>query len=73
MKAEEYLERQDAILGWKVRVVSYRLGDRFVCSVYNLDPEGRLTHSEGAVRDEAESSALEKARWFVEHSAYRTR
>ena len=73
MKAEEYVERQDELLGWEIKVASYRLSDRFVCVVYNVDPGGRLTDSEGATREEAELNALEKARWFVERSGYRTK
>ena len=73
MKAEEFLERQDEVLGWKIKIQSYRLNNTFFCAVYNVDPGGRLTRAEGATRDEAESKALEKARWYVERSGYRTR
>jgi len=71
MKAEEHIERQDELLGLKVTIVSYRLGDKFVCAVYSVDPGHRLTRTEGVTRNEAESSALEKARWYVERSGYR--
>lgn len=72
MKAEEFLERRDELLGWPIKVESYRLGDTFFCAIYNVDPGGRLTSAKGATRAEAESRALEKARWYVERSAYRT-
>ena len=73
MKAEEFRERQQEVLGWKIKVMSYRFNNTFFCAVYNVDPGVRLSRGEGATRDEAESMALEKARWHVERSAYRTR
>ena len=73
MKAEELRERQEEMLGWKINIVSYRLDATYICTIYNVDPGGRLTRAEGATRHEAESSALEKARWYVERSGYRTR
>lgn len=72
MKAEELRERQDEVLGWKINILSYRLDKRFLCTIYDLEIGGRLTHGEGATRDEAESSALQRARWAVERSAYRS-
>ena len=72
MKAEELRERKEEILGWKINIVSYRLGDTFFCTIYDLEIGGRLTRGEGATRDEAETSALQKARWAVEKSAYRS-
>ena len=72
MKAEELRERQDEMLGWKINVVSYRLGGKFFCAVYNVDPGARLTRERGGdARGEAESRALEKARWYVSRSGYR--
>ena len=73
MKAEEFQERQEEVLGWKIKIQSYRLSNIFFCQVYNVDPGVRLTSSEGATREEAESKALERARWYVERSAYRMR
>jgi dsRNA-specific ribonuclease len=62
MKVEEYREHQEEAFGWKINVVSYRLGERFYCTVANVDPGARLARGEGQSRDEAESRALEKAR-----------
>jgi hypothetical protein len=61
MKAEEYQERREEASGWPIHIVSYRLGDRFHCTVDNVDPGARLSRGEGATREEAESIALEKA------------
>ena len=71
MKAEEFRERQDEVLGWKIKLVSYRLNNTFFCAVYNVDPGNRLTRCDGVTREEAESRALEKARGYIEHSPYR--
>jgi hypothetical protein len=65
MKAEEYREHQEEAFGWKINVVSYRLGERFYCAVDNVDPGARLARGEGESREEAESRALEKARRYL--------
>jgi len=65
MKAEEYREHQEEAFGWKINVVSYRLGERFYCTVDNVDPGARLARGEGQNRGEAESRALEKARRYL--------
>ncbi|OFV90877.1 MAG: hypothetical protein A3G76_04950 [Acidobacteria bacterium RIFCSPLOWO2_12_FULL_65_11] len=72
MKAEEFREREEELLGWKVKIQSHRLDKTFFCAVYNLDPGGRLSRGEGTTREEAESRALEKARWYIQQSGYRT-
>ncbi|HWQ00323.1 MAG TPA: hypothetical protein VNK92_07610 [Vicinamibacterales bacterium] len=62
MKAEEYRERRDALEGWPVAIVSYRLGDRYVCAVHNVDPGARIAMAEAPTREEAEARAVEDAR-----------
>ena len=65
MKAEEYTERQEVIDGWKVHIVTYRLGDRFYCTIDNVDPGARFVRAEGATREEVERVGLEKARKYL--------
>ena len=65
MKAEEYTERQEAIDGWKVHIVTYRIGDRFYCIIDNVDPGARFARAEGDTREDAERVALEKARKYL--------
>jgi len=65
MKTEEYQEREDEASGWRMRVVSYRLGERWHCTVDNVDPGARLSRGEGSTREEAEGAALEKARRYL--------
>ncbi len=74
MKAEEFRERKDEMYGWPISIASHRLGDTFFCTIYNAnDLGGVLCRGKGATRDEAESSALEKARVYVERSGYGTK
>jgi hypothetical protein len=61
MRSEEFRESRRDLDGWPVNVVSYRIGDRYYCSVDNVSPGGRFARAEGATRDEAESAALEEA------------
>ena len=62
MKAEDYTERQQEIDGWKVHIVTYRIGDRYYCTIDNVDPGARFARAEGDTREDVERTALEKAR-----------
>lgn len=61
MKPEEYSRRQQQVGRWAINIVSYRLGDRYYCTVDNVEPGARIAREEGATREEAERSAIEKA------------
>jgi hypothetical protein len=65
MKAEHYLERRDEIDGWPINIVSYQIGDRYYCTIDNVDPGARFARAEGSTRDDAERAALEKARKYL--------
>jgi hypothetical protein len=68
MKAEEFTERKQTIDGWKVNVVTYRIGERWYCSIDNVDPGARFARAEGATREEAESRALEQAARYLSNT-----
>jgi len=61
MKVEEHSKRQQQVGQWKVNIVSYRLGDRYYCTVDNVEPGATLARAQGLTRDEAEKKALGKA------------
>lgn len=61
MKSEDFQESREEIAGWAVNVVSYRIGERFYCTIDNVDPGARFARAEGTTREEAESVAREKA------------
>ncbi len=61
MRAEDYQRRREEVAGWPVGIVSYRLGDRFICEVDNVSPGARIARAEGASREEAEQAALTTA------------
>jgi len=65
MKAEDYTERQQEIDGWKVHIVTYRIGDRYHCTIDNVDPGARFARAEGDTREDVERAALEKARKYL--------
>lgn len=71
MKPEEYQTRREAHAGWTMNIVSYRLGNRFHCSVDDVDPGARLSRGEGATRAEAERQAVTKARRLLERTKIR--
>lgn len=55
------LDYRREVAGWPVGIVSYKLGERYVCEVDNVSPGARLARGEGAMREEAEKNALTKA------------
>jgi hypothetical protein len=61
MKPEEYSRRQQQVGRWKINIISFKLGDRYYCTVDNVEPGARIARGEGATQEEAERSAIEKA------------
>jgi hypothetical protein len=61
MRAEDYQRRRQELAGFPVGIVSYRLGDRFICEIDNVSPGARVACAEGATREEAERAAIETA------------
>ncbi|MFZ0590099.1 MAG: hypothetical protein WAM39_06435 [Bryobacteraceae bacterium] len=61
MKAENYHERTLELSGWPVRVVSYKLGDEYVCEADNVSPGATLARFSASTPEEAERQALSKA------------
>jgi hypothetical protein len=61
VKAEDYTERRDVIDGWPVNIVTYRIGNKYYCSIDNVDPGARFARADAATREEVERVALEKA------------
>ena len=65
MKAEEYTERNETIDGWPIHIVTYRIGRTYYCTIDNVDPGARFARAEGAAREQAERTALEKAQRYL--------
>jgi len=61
MKAEEYKTQTDEIEGWKVNVVTYRIGEMCYCQIDNVSPGARIARAEAPTREEAEKSARDDA------------
>ena len=66
------VERNDVIDGVSVRVVSYKVGDRFGARVDNLDPGDVIGRGRGATREEAEAAAIDAAALKLSLSSART-
>ena len=71
MRPEEYQERIQDASPFRVRIISYRLGNRFHCTVDNVDPGAVIARTHGSTRAEAESEALRRATTRLEFSASR--
>lgn len=65
LKPEDYHARKETAGVWELNVISYKLGDKYLCTVDNVSPGATLARAEGATREEAEAKALEKARAMV--------
>lgn len=65
MKPEEYTRRRTDVSGWAIELETYRLGEVFHTTVYNVEPGARFARAEGASREEAEARALEKAARYL--------
>jgi hypothetical protein len=55
-------ERMETCSGFKVRIVSYALFDRYYASADDVDPGAVIARGSGATREEAESEVLAKAK-----------
>jgi len=71
MKSEDYGERREQIGGGAVNIGSYRIGDRFYCTIDNVDPGARFARAEGATREEAVATAREKATRYLQQTRRR--
>lgn len=62
LRAEEYVKRQDKILEWDVAIVSYKLGQRYYCTIDNVSPGAAIARADGDTREQAEAEALAQAK-----------
>ena len=58
MRAEERRERIEAVGEWRARLVSYRLGEAWICTADNVDPGANVARATAGTRDAAEAEAL---------------
>jgi hypothetical protein len=68
MRAEDYSRRQIELVGWPISIESYRLGDVYHCTIYNVDPGARFARADGSTKAEAEQSALDKAERYLKQT-----
>ena len=67
-RSEDYRETRRELDGWPINVTSYRVGDKWYCSIDNVSPGARFARAEGATREEAENAALEKASKYLKQT-----
>jgi hypothetical protein len=65
MRAENYQEKEMELAGWPVRIVSYKLGDQYVCEADNVSPGARLARFAAATLEEAEQQVISKAQHML--------
>ena len=62
LKPEGYKRRTDRLDGWPIGVTTYRLGDKFICMIDNVDPGATIARIEAATAEDAEREARARAR-----------
>ncbi len=60
-RVEQYSTEQRQVAGAEVVVTSYRIDDRYHCTVASVDPGATISRADGATRDEAQRRALAEA------------
>jgi glyoxylase-like metal-dependent hydrolase (beta-lactamase superfamily II)/rhodanese-related sulfurtransferase len=65
MKPTNYSEKILEAAGWKVRLTSYGLADKYYCKADNVEPGACIARAEGATQEEAEQKALSKAQEYL--------
>ena len=68
LKSEDFRETKRELDGWPINITSYRVGDKWYCTIDNVSPGARFARAEGATRDEAEGTALEKAARYLKQT-----
>ena len=61
MKPEDHSERTLELAGWPVRVISYKLGDKYLATADNVSPGANIARAQGPTKEEAEREVLAKA------------
>jgi hypothetical protein len=61
MRPEDYERREEQVAGWPVGIVSYKLGDKYICEIDNVSPGARIARAKGPTRADAEDKALAAA------------
>ncbi len=65
MKPADYSEKILELAGWKVRLTSYKLGDKYLCKADNVEPGACIVRTEGVTKDEAEQKAMSRAEEYL--------
>jgi hypothetical protein len=68
LKSEDYRETKREVDGWPINVMSYRVGEKWYCTIDNVSPGARFARAEGTTREEAEATALEKAGRYLKQT-----
>jgi hydroxyacylglutathione hydrolase len=65
VKPKDYSERILELAGWKVRLTSYGLGDKYFCKADNVEPGACIARTQGATKEEAEQKGISCAEEYL--------
>jgi hypothetical protein len=61
MNSEKFQEEITEVNGVKMRVTTYKIGDKFHCHVATTDPGATIARASSESKEEAQETALNKA------------
>ena len=61
LRPQGYTKRREELEGMPVGIVTFQLGDRFVCTVDNVSPGAVIARAVASSRDAAEQEAVHRA------------
>ncbi|MBL4889515.1 MAG: hypothetical protein JKX97_05795 [Candidatus Lindowbacteria bacterium] len=68
LRAEDHQVRKEDVGEFQIRITSYRLGSEWICHVDNVDPGATVARAKASTREEAEESAVSRARKAVSNT-----
>lgn len=61
LRPEHFEEIQTTLEGWPAGIITYKLGDRWLCRIHNVSPGATIARADGATREEARAAAVATA------------
>ena len=62
LRPHGYKRRTEQLDGWPIGITSYKLGEKYVCMIDNVDPGATIARIEAATAEDAEREARARAR-----------
>lgn len=61
LRAADFARVETNVGGWPAGVTTWRLGERWMCRIDNVDPGATVARGQGTSKDEAIAAAMQRA------------